>query len=82
MYLVDTYQALIGASALAANGLLRYILGTAFPLFTLQMYSKLGIGRATSLLAFITVVLMPIPWVLFKYGHFIRARSTYDTLKV
>lgn len=36
MYLVDTYQALNGASAIAANGLLRYVLGAAFPLFALQ----------------------------------------------
>ena len=80
-YLLDTYQALIGASALAANGFLRYLLGAAFPLFTLQMYQRLGIGWATSLLAFITVAMMPIPWVLFKFGHSIRARSSYDTLK-
>jgi hypothetical protein len=39
MYLVDTYQALNGASAVAANGLLRYIFGAAFPLFTLQSKS-------------------------------------------
>jgi hypothetical protein len=36
MYLVDTYQALNGASAIAANGLLRYVFGAAFPLFALQ----------------------------------------------
>lgn len=36
MYLVDTYQALNGASAIAANGLLRYVFGFAFPLFTLN----------------------------------------------
>ncbi|KIN05754.1 hypothetical protein OIDMADRAFT_154218 [Oidiodendron maius Zn] len=81
-YLVDTYQAMTSASAVAANGLLRYIFGAAFPLFTLQMYEGLGIGWATSLLAFITVALMPIPWVLFKFGESIRARSSYDTLKV
>lgn len=81
MYLVDTYQAMTGASAVAANGLLRYTLGAVFPLFTLQMYERLGIGWATSLLAFITVALMPIPWVLFKFGHSIRGRSQYDTLK-
>ncbi|PMD15579.1 MFS multidrug transporter-like protein [Hyaloscypha hepaticicola] len=81
-YLIDTYQAQNGASALAANGLLRYILGSIFPLFTLQMYKGLGIGWATSLLGFVTVVLMPVPWVLFKYGKQIRARSSYDTLKI
>ena len=36
MYLIDTYAALTAASAIAANGLLRYILGGTFPLFTLQ----------------------------------------------
>jgi hypothetical protein len=80
-YLLDTYQALIGASALAANGLLRYLLGAVFPLFTLQMYEGMGIAWATSLLAFVTLALMPIPWVLFKFGHSIRGRSSYDTLK-
>jgi hypothetical protein len=67
---------------LAANGLLRYALGAGFPLFTLQMYQRLGIDWATTLLGFITIALMPIPWVLFKFGHGIRARSQYDTLKI
>jgi hypothetical protein len=39
IYLVDTYQALNSASAIAANGLLRYVFGFAFPLFTLQSMS-------------------------------------------
>jgi hypothetical protein len=66
---------------MAANGFLRYLFGAVFPLFTLQMYRGLGIAWATSLLAFVSVLLLPIPWVLFKYGHKIRSRSTYDTLK-
>jgi hypothetical protein len=33
----DTYHALFGASAIAANGLLRYSFGAVFPLFTLQL---------------------------------------------
>ena len=72
-YLLDTYGALYGASALAANGLLRYSFGAAFPMFTLQMYEKLGIGWATSLLAFIGVALLPIPFVLYKFGPALRA---------
>ncbi|KAH7351261.1 MFS multidrug transporter-like protein [Rhexocercosporidium sp. MPI-PUGE-AT-0058] len=77
-YLIDAYQALNGASAVAANGLLRYTLGGVFPLFTLQMYRNLGIDWATSLLGFIAVALMPVPWVLFKFGKQIRKRSAYD----
>lgn len=42
-YLVDTYGPMNGASALAANGLLRYIFGAAFPLFALQ--SKWSLTR-------------------------------------
>jgi hypothetical protein len=81
-YLIDTYQALNGASALAANGLSRYTLGAVFPLFTIQMYRNLGTAWATSLLAFIAVAMLPVPWILFNYGKQIRARSGYDTLKI
>lgn len=78
-YLVDTYGALNGASSLAANGLLRYGFGAAFPLFTLQMYTALGVQWATSLLGFVSLGLLPIPWVLFRYGHRVRAMSKYPT---
>ncbi|KAK5328399.1 hypothetical protein LTR93_002184 [Exophiala xenobiotica] len=37
LYLIDTYGPLTGASAAAANGLLRYAIGAVFPLFTVQM---------------------------------------------
>lgn len=80
-YLVNTYQATYVASALAANGLLRYTFGTIFPLFTFQMYSKLGTAWAGSLLAFISLLLLLIPWVLYKWGPFLRSRSSYQTVK-
>jgi hypothetical protein len=81
MYLTDTYGALNGASAIAANGLLRYVFAAAFPLFTVQMYSNLGIGWATSLLGFVCVALIPIPWILWYKGGQIRALSKYETIK-
>ena len=98
LYLVDTYGPMTGASAMAANGLARYLSGAAFPLFTIQsefgdpvtisrtvlietVYERLGIAWATSLLGFISIGLLPIPWVLFKYGPRIRAMSNYETIK-
>jgi hypothetical protein len=45
------------------------------------VYARLSIPWATSLLGFITIALMPIPWVLFKFGHKIRVKSKYDTIK-
>lgn len=81
-YLIDVYGPLNGASAMAANGLARYTIGAAFPLFTFQMYSTLGIGWATSLLGFISLAMLPIPLIFFRFGPGIRAKSNYDTLKV
>ncbi|KAH7130283.1 MFS multidrug transporter-like protein [Dendryphion nanum] len=79
LYLTDVYGARNGASAIAANGIMRYTLGAVFPLFAVQMYSKLGIGWATSLLGFLSILMLPIPWVLYKWGPAIRKRSHYTS---
>jgi hypothetical protein len=44
--------------AIAANGVSRYTLGAVFPLFTLQMYEKLGTTWASCLFAIISCVLV------------------------
>lgn len=81
LYIMNSYGSLHGASALSANSLLRYAAGGAFPLFTVQMFSSLGIGWASSLLGFVSVALVPVPWVLYMYGHKIRAQSQYITIQ-
>ncbi|GAP87846.1 putative major facilitator superfamily [Rosellinia necatrix] len=81
LYIMNSYGALHGASALSANSLLRYAAGGAFPLFIVQVFTALGIGWASSLLGFVSVALVPIPWVLFKYGDRIKARSQYIVTK-
>lgn len=65
------------ASALAANNLIRYITAGAFPLFTVQMYDRLGIDWATSLFAFIALAMVPIPFAFHKYGEKLRLKSKY-----
>lgn len=81
LYIMNSYGSLHGASALSANSLLRYAGGGAFPLFTVQMFSSLGIGWASSLLGFVSVALVPVPWVLYKYGRRIRAHSQYIVIE-
>jgi hypothetical protein len=76
-YIIDTYGALYGASAIASNTLLRYSVGAGFPLFTDQMYNRLGIAWAGSLLGFVGLALLPIPWVLYKWGPYLRSKSAY-----
>ncbi|QYS94101.1 MFS polyamine transporter [Trichoderma simmonsii] len=77
IYLVESYGAGAAASAIAANGSFRYLLGAVFPLFTIQMYEKLGIHWAGSVFAFLSLGLLPIPWILFKFGHHLRKNSRF-----
>ena len=51
----------------------------AFPLFGVQMYEGLGFQWATALVAFVTLALLPFPYIFFRYGKKIRARSRYAT---
>lgn len=48
----------------------------------LQMYEHMGIAWASSLLGFLSLVLVPIPWVFFKYGPFLRSRSRFRKSKL
>ncbi|KAF7858804.1 hypothetical protein EAF04_008847 [Stromatinia cepivora] len=77
-FLVDAYP-LYAASSLAANSFMRSSFGAIFPLFGIQMYHKLGDQWATSLLAFLTVVMTPFPYIFFKYGKRIRGHSRFAT---
>jgi len=77
LYLTDTYGARWTASAMGSNNLARYVVGCVFPLFTLQMYGRLGIGWATSLFGFISLAMMPIPWVFYLYGPSLRSNVKY-----
>ncbi|KAL4779961.1 major facilitator superfamily domain-containing protein [Aspergillus varians] len=57
-FLVDTYPS-YAASALSTNSFARSTFGGVFPLFGMQMYHRLGYHWATSLLAFLTLLMMP-----------------------
>lgn len=78
LYMLDVYGPMSGASAMAANGLLRYTMGAAFPLFTVQMYDALGVKWATMLLAFVCMVMVPIPWIFYRWGPILRKKSPYS----
>ncbi|KAI9662644.1 MAG: hypothetical protein M1831_002687 [Alyxoria varia] len=75
-YLADSYGP-YASSAIAAQSFCRNLMGGAFPLFTEQMFVKLGIGGASSLLGGIAAVLTLVPWVLAWKGPRIRARSKF-----
>lgn len=75
-YIIDVYM-MFANSAIAANTLVRSSVGGAFPLFAVQMYHKLGVDWASSLLGFLTIAMIPIPILFYFYGAKIRAMSKY-----
>jgi hypothetical protein len=74
MYLVETFGR-YSASALAASKILQSVVGAFLPLAGLPMYDKLGYGWANSLLAFVAMAFIPLPWLLFRYGKTLRTRT-------
>ena len=77
IYNNDVYAANYSASVLAATTFLRFTISSSFPLFTPQMVRSLGFAWATSLLGLVTVAMIPIPWVFFKWGPVLRSKSRY-----
>ncbi|KAK7743751.1 MFS siderochrome iron transporter 1 [Diatrype stigma] len=75
-YLIDSYV-LYAASVLAANSVLRSLFGAAFPLFTTQMYTRLGIHWASSIPAFLAIACLPFPFLFYHYGKQIRLRCKF-----
>ncbi|KAL2000332.1 hypothetical protein VTN02DRAFT_3272 [Thermoascus thermophilus] len=75
-YIIDVYL-MFANSAIAANTLMRSGVGGGFPLFAVQMFHRLGVQWAASLLGFITAAMIPIPILFFIYGKKIRAMSKF-----
>jgi hypothetical protein len=59
---------------LATNTIVRSVAGAVLPLAGQQLYRTLGLGLGNSLLAFVALILVPIPWVLLVWGERLRNR--------
>ncbi|CRG84185.1 putative transporter C36,02c [Talaromyces islandicus] len=79
-YIIDVYL-MYANSAIAANTFVRSALSGAFPLFAMQMYRKLGVDWASSLLGFLTVAMIPIPILFYVYGAKLRSMSKFNPRK-
>ena len=77
MYLVDTFT-VFAASAIAANVVVRSIFAAVVPLGATRLYAELGIGWGNSLLAFIALAFLPIPFLLIRYGERIRTSPRFQ----
>jgi hypothetical protein len=73
-YLVDAFT-IYAASALAATTVTRSVMAAVLPLAAPKMYKALGIGWGNSLLAFLALACIPIPWLLLVNGESMRKRN-------
>ncbi|KAI0339259.1 MFS general substrate transporter [Trametopsis cervina] len=75
-YLPDCYPRYV-ASILAGNDLFRSSVGAAFPIFSTAFFHNLGVGPACSILGGISILMLPFPFLLYKYGARIRRYSKF-----
>lgn len=73
VYLVDAYIK-YAASVIAAIAVLRSLVGALLPLAGLTLYSELGYGWGNSTIAFISLVMVPVPVAFRFYGARIRRK--------
>ncbi|RMJ24548.1 MFS multidrug transporter [Aspergillus sp. HF37] len=73
-YIIDIFGPQTAASAMASINLLRNLLGAFLPLAAPSLYANLGMGWGNSVLAFITMLFIPIPFLFYRYGARLREK--------
>lgn len=77
-YLVDSYPT-YAASAIAANVILRSVVGAALPLAGPPLYTSLGLGWGNTLLGFVCVLMVPLPLIFHKFGARLRKADRFSS---
>lgn len=75
-YVIDSYE-IYAASALASITLIRYVAAGGMTVVGIPFYQNMGVHYTLTILACLSIPLVPVPFVFYKYGHRIRARSRY-----
>ena len=75
-YLIDTYGT-YAASALSSLTLMRYLVSGAMIEVSIPFYKNLGVPYTLTILGCISAVLVPLPYVFYRYGPDIRRKSRY-----
>ena len=75
-YIVDAYT-IFATSGLAATTIMRSVMAAVLPLAAPKMYAALGIGWGNSLLAFLALACVPIPFLMLKYGEQMRGWNAH-----
>ena len=75
-YIIDSYET-YAASALASITFIRYIASGGMTVVGIPFYKNLGVPYTLTIMGCISALLVPVPYVFFKYGWWIRSKSKY-----
>jgi len=76
-YLVDAYP-VFAASVTAGNLIVRSIISALLPLAAEPLYKSVGYGWGDSVFAFIALAFLPVPFLLIRYGYFLRTHPRFQ----
>ncbi|KAH8427417.1 uncharacterized protein LDX57_005132 [Aspergillus melleus] len=74
MYIIFVYLQ-YAASALGFMTFARYVISGALSPASIKMYENLGAHISLTIVAIIAAIMAPVPYILYKYGHRVRAMS-------
>ncbi|EME40023.1 hypothetical protein DOTSEDRAFT_178928 [Dothistroma septosporum NZE10] len=75
-YIIDSYETYSG-SALASITMARYIFSAGLVVATRPMYQGIGVQFVMTIMGTLALMLVPVPWLLIRYGDRVRARSKF-----
>lgn len=75
-YIIDSYGDK-ASIALASVTMMRYLIAGGMVMAARPMYMNIGVHWTITLLGCVAVILVPAPYVLYKYGPRLRKRSSF-----
>lgn len=76
MYVIDSYS-IYAASALGFMTISRYLAAGGMTVVGFPFYGNMGVHWTLTILASISVLMTPVPYVFYRYGVVIRGSSKY-----
>lgn len=73
-YIIDIFGSQAAASAMAGINLLRNLLGAFLPLAAPRLYTNLHMGWGNSVLAFIAMAFISVPFWFYWHGRWLREK--------
>ncbi|KAK5134701.1 hypothetical protein LTR08_006216 [Meristemomyces frigidus] len=75
-YIIDSYES-FAASALASITLIRYVVAGGMTIVGVPFYQNMGVQYTMTILGSLSALLVPVPYVFYRYGPWIRSKSKY-----